>query len=154
MAFQSHPQDQPPREGGVVDPTEAQLDGATADGAPGPEDVGDGDGDFSITEIEAELAAERAIHDLADDERATEQEEQHPPRVQVDPRHGDERQERWPAPSAIDQVTPQEPEDQRREQQINDLHPDPEHGSSQQQSDREPDDAPEPAGLAVAHADR
>jgi molecular chaperone GrpE len=29
-------QDQPPRDGGVVDPTAAQLDGATADGAPTP----------------------------------------------------------------------------------------------------------------------
>jgi molecular chaperone GrpE len=59
MAVQSHPQDQPPRDGGVVDPTEAQLDAATADGAPCPEEVGNGEVDFSITEVEAELAAER-----------------------------------------------------------------------------------------------
>jgi molecular chaperone GrpE len=53
MAFSNKHQDQPPRDGGVLDPTDAQLEGATADGAPLPEDADNGDG------AGAELAAER-----------------------------------------------------------------------------------------------
>jgi molecular chaperone GrpE len=51
MAVESHPQDQPSRDGGVDHPTAAQLDGATADGAPTPAETGG--------VVEAELAAER-----------------------------------------------------------------------------------------------
>jgi molecular chaperone GrpE len=51
MAAEFHPQDQPSRDGGVDHPTAAQLDGATADGAPTPPGMGD--------PTENELAAER-----------------------------------------------------------------------------------------------
>jgi molecular chaperone GrpE len=51
MPAETHPQDQPSRDGGVDHPTAAQLDGATADGAPTPAETGD--------PIETELAAER-----------------------------------------------------------------------------------------------
>jgi molecular chaperone GrpE len=56
--------DQPSRDGGVVEPTPAQLDGATADGGPTP-DLEQGPGESAgsigadIRPIEAELAAER-----------------------------------------------------------------------------------------------
>jgi molecular chaperone GrpE len=50
MAVESHPQDQPSRDGGVDHPTDAQLDGATADGAPTTPD---------LAAAEQELAAER-----------------------------------------------------------------------------------------------
>jgi molecular chaperone GrpE len=61
MASKRH-QDQPSRDGGVIDPTDAQLEGATADGSPTPSDAetldfAHGGGDVSA--VEAELAAER-----------------------------------------------------------------------------------------------
>jgi molecular chaperone GrpE len=57
-----HPKDQPYRDGGVVDPTDAQLEGATSDGAPGPDDAETIDFAHPAREasgLEAELAAER-----------------------------------------------------------------------------------------------
>lgn len=57
--------DQPPRDGGVIHPTDEQLEGATEDGAPTPDGTTDGGaGDQSMASggqsgIEAELAAER-----------------------------------------------------------------------------------------------
>jgi molecular chaperone GrpE len=48
--------DQPPRDGGVVNPTDEQLEGATADGAPTPNEKTSGDG---LASADAELAAER-----------------------------------------------------------------------------------------------
>jgi molecular chaperone GrpE len=60
MASKRH-HDQPSREGGVINPTDAQLEGATADGSPTPADaetidfaIGSGD-----RALEADLAAER-----------------------------------------------------------------------------------------------
>jgi molecular chaperone GrpE len=51
MSAEPHFQDQPPRDGGDDYPTAAQLDGATADGAPTPIETGD--------PVETQLAAER-----------------------------------------------------------------------------------------------
>jgi molecular chaperone GrpE len=56
MAAQYKSQDQPSRDGGVDHPTAAQLDGATADGAPTPAD--EADAAFGAGG-DAELAAER-----------------------------------------------------------------------------------------------
>jgi molecular chaperone GrpE len=56
------PQDQPPRDGGVDDPTDAQVRGATADGAPPDPQVSDSAfaiGAAAGLEVEGELAAER-----------------------------------------------------------------------------------------------
>ena len=53
------PEDQPPRDGGVDHPTAAQLDGATADGAPTPgAETRDYD-DAAAGDVAAELAEER-----------------------------------------------------------------------------------------------
>jgi len=58
-------QDQPPRDGGVVQPSDPQLAGATADGSPGPDeqlskaDVMDTAHEDRGSSLEAELAAER-----------------------------------------------------------------------------------------------
>ena len=51
-------QDQPSRDGGEDNPTDAQLEGATADGAPG-DNAGIADGMNGGDLLEAELAAER-----------------------------------------------------------------------------------------------
>jgi molecular chaperone GrpE len=65
MASKRH-QDQPSRDGGVVNPTDEQLEGATSDGGPAPDDEGldaetvdfaHGGSDVSV--VEEELAAER-----------------------------------------------------------------------------------------------
>jgi molecular chaperone GrpE len=65
MASKRH-QDQPSRDGGVVNPTDEQLEGATTDGGPGPDDEGlDAEtvdfahGGADVSAIEEELAAER-----------------------------------------------------------------------------------------------
>src|SRR5687768_4827933 len=61
MASKRH-QDQPSRDGGVIDPTDAQLEGATADGSPTPSDAETLDfahGGSDVAAVEAELAAER-----------------------------------------------------------------------------------------------
>jgi molecular chaperone GrpE len=60
MASKRH-QDQPSREGGVVDPTDAQLEGATADGSPTPSEAETIDFAMGGSErsLEADLAAER-----------------------------------------------------------------------------------------------
>lgn len=55
MAAQWKSKDQPPRDGGVVEPTAAQLDGATADGSP-TLDAGFAE---SADDASAELAEER-----------------------------------------------------------------------------------------------
>ena len=55
-------QDQPSRDGGVIDPTDAQLEGATSDGSPTPSDAETIDfahGGSDASALEAELAAER-----------------------------------------------------------------------------------------------
>ena len=60
MAASRHHHDQPPRDGGVVDPSGPQLDGATADGSPTPgRAAAESEAGASITETESELAAER-----------------------------------------------------------------------------------------------
>ncbi len=56
--------DQPPRDGGVINPTDEQLEGATEDGAPTPNEKADGiAGEKTTTggqsNVEAELAEER-----------------------------------------------------------------------------------------------
>ena len=79
MAVNWKPQDQPSRDGGVDRPTDEQLEGATADGAPTPADVRDAAmGDDGAVELAAErdrnlrLRAEienvrsRASRELAD----------------------------------------------------------------------------------------
>jgi molecular chaperone GrpE len=65
MATHHAAKDQPPRDGGVINPTDEQLEGATADGAPTPAEKNVGfafdqahAGD-SPSALEAELAAER-----------------------------------------------------------------------------------------------
>lgn len=61
MAAKPH-HDQPPRDGGAVNPTREQLDGATADGSPTPADASDAetvDLHQGAAGLEAELAAER-----------------------------------------------------------------------------------------------
>ena len=64
MGFKHRTQDQPPRDGGVVDPTAAQLDGATADGAPTPgaaAAASEADSEFAagVNDFSAELVEER-----------------------------------------------------------------------------------------------
>jgi molecular chaperone GrpE len=61
MASERH-QDQPSRDGGVTNPTEEQLEGATGDGGPRPDDEQTVDFAYTggdIGALEAELAAER-----------------------------------------------------------------------------------------------
>lgn len=65
MASKRH-QDQPSRDGGVVNPTDEQLEGATTDGGPTPDDevldvetVDFAHGGEDVSAVEAELAAER-----------------------------------------------------------------------------------------------
>jgi molecular chaperone GrpE len=65
MASKRH-QDQPSRDGGVVNPTDEQLEGATTDGGPRPDDEGlDAEtvdfahGGAEVSVVEEELAAER-----------------------------------------------------------------------------------------------
>jgi molecular chaperone GrpE len=63
--MKTHPKskDQPPRDGGIIEPTDEQLEGATADGAPtpaaDPHNAGAIDEALSGAAAEAELAAER-----------------------------------------------------------------------------------------------
>jgi len=65
MAAKHAHQDQPSRDGGVVNPTSEQLDGATADGGPMPDveqseaEVLDAAHGAGASSLEAELAAER-----------------------------------------------------------------------------------------------
>lgn len=58
MQSESYRQDQPSRDGGVDNPTDAQLEGATADGAPTP-NAGEADAMPGGDLLEAELATER-----------------------------------------------------------------------------------------------
>ena len=69
MAVHSRSKDQPPRDGGVIEPTDEQLEGATADGGPMPGDEqrrgGSSGADTfdsahdGASQLEAELTAER-----------------------------------------------------------------------------------------------